>query len=168
MSQIKPCKLAILKRSVAEPSILTMDCQPEYWVGSECSPVAKDGWVLLQSNAQLLNRRDAQRDLLENEEFKNKNRICYADVYHETKFELVELIEKKSFGFIIKRIYQDGGEQYLANIFLGEASVHTRYQWLNSPLNATLLTKIQKEGVLGDLREKLPGINFADVELFCE
>lgn len=168
----KPCKLAILKRSIAEPSILTMDCQPEYWVGSECSPIARDGWVMLQSNAQLLNRRDAQRDLLENEDFKNKNRIWYADVYHETKFELVELIEKKSFGWVIKQKFPTSGDTWLFKIHMVDISQDPVFdldlQWSNSQHSAQLLSDDLKNVLMEKLKQAYPESKFEAIELFTE
>jgi hypothetical protein len=162
----KPCKLAILKRSIAKPDFVTQDCQPSYWGGLVDG---KPNWVFFESNALLLNRRDATKDLLENPQFVEANQISWCEALHETHFELVELIEKtKSFGWTICQLEQNSKKRYyLSAINLMELS-DNRYKFVEHPSFTIILDEEQKNDVMTELAKIYPDIQFKAIELFTE
>lgn len=159
----KPCKLVLLKRRIKNADMITSECPEEYWAGKN----APHPWVEIKSNALLLNKSDAKRDILENPEFAKDNQIWYFDVYHETEFVLVDLAEKHSFGWIIKRQLPSDGDywQYLSHIYIDEK---VTYSWANSEHNSTLLPEEFKNTVMQRLEQEHPDHIYKAVELFIE
>lgn len=160
----KPCRLVLLKRRIANPDMMTAECREEYWAGRN-APGGE--WVEIKSNAALLNKSDAKRDLLENPQFVENNQIYYCDVFHETEFELVDLVEKKTFGWIIKCNYPSdqliGG--YLTGIeYFGDVP---KCHW-GDPLSAVVFTTEQKKNNLELMQKYLPNEKFEAIELFTE
>lgn len=98
----KACRLVLLKRYPADRS-LRKEYEPEYWAGPGVHPQ----WVHFQSNAALFNKSDLKRDVVDkmSELVKadQSMQIWYTDVWHDTVYEMVELIEKKSIGWVILR-----------------------------------------------------------------
>lgn len=164
---MKPCKLAILKRSVAKPDMMTQDCQPTFWGGVVDG---KPNWVFLKSNAVLLNKRDAQRDLVENPQFVEANQISWCEVLHETHFELVELIEKKSFAFIIKRTTSNAADNpyFWKDVTVVQEVLAVVHDWHAKPYQASLLTASEKDRLISLLKERHPDWKFEAIDLFTE
>lgn len=162
----KPCKLAILKRSVAKPDMMTQDCQPTFWGGIM---EGKPNWVFLKSNAVLLNKRDAQRDLVENPQFVEANQISWCEVLHETHFELVELIEKSNaFGWTICQLEQKGTKKYYLSSINLMALSDDRYKFIEHPSFSIILDEERKNEVMEDLTKIYPDIQFKAIGLFTE
>lgn len=162
----KPCRLVLLKRKVANPDMMTQGCPQEYWAGRN-APGGE--WVAIKSNAALLNKSDAKRDLLENPQFVENNQIYYCGVYHETEFELVELIEKKSFGFLLKRLSltEPLTEEFITKVHFDIEDEMPTYFWGNKN-EAMIFTALQKDNNLEYLGKAYPNQQFGYQELFTE
>lgn len=155
----KPCQLVLIKRYPLDPK-LRKDYATEYCAGFERN------WVHYQSNAVLFNRSDVKRDVLPDLPTMPRHQIVVNGAIVETVFEMVELIEKKSFGWIIFNQFPDGGKQYLRQITPDD--LNQKYHWFNSPFNTTLMDVDEKNAVLTKLREEFPESKFDAQELFTQ
>lgn len=159
----KPCKLVLLKRSLANPDLLG-ELRVEYWAGL----TAPKQWVEVKSNAMLLNRSDAKRDLLENPQFVENNQFHFDGTFHETDFELVELAEKKSFDWVICQLEQNGTKKYYLRTIDLTALSDKRYLFAEGRNLTLVLDEAQKNDIMADLAKIYPDIQFKAIELFTE
>ncbi len=163
---IKPCELVLLKR-YPKNEMLRQNFPDQY-----CSST-KGVWVQLRSNAMLFNKGDLKRDVLRNSHTLDAYRIIgYDGKSIETEFEMVELMEKKSFGFIIRRPAGKSAEgvelfQHL-KLQWAENSVDYERSWLNSPHNADLFDREMVITMLVKVQETFPDSKFEAKELFIE
>ena len=161
----KPCKLVLLKRRIAKPDVMTTQHREEYWAGRN-APGGE--WVEIKSNAALLNKSDAKRDLLENPQFIENNQIYYCDVFHETEFELVDLAEKKSFDWVICQLEQNGTKRYYLRTIDLTALSGERYLFAEGHNLTLVVDEVQKNDIMADLAKIYPDIQFKAIELFTE
>ena len=161
----KPCKLVILKRFPKDPE-LQKTYPPEYWAGYN-APSAW-AWKKYQSNGSLFNKSDLKRDVMYGIEERTSMQIMIDGEPIETLFEMVELIEKNSFGWIIYQQFPDSGRVYLASILPDYPETDGKYRWLNSRHNAMLFPDDLKTVVLTKLREMWPASKFEAQELFTQ
>lgn len=104
---IKPCQLAILRRRPEDPDLFN-NYPDEYWAG----PNAASEWVALRSNAMLLNKPDIERALRKNDLDILKMMIQNSGGLVKTQFDVIDLIEKKSFGWMIRKYDEVEGWVY--------------------------------------------------------
>lgn len=161
----KPCRLVLLKRRIANPDMMTAGCREEYWAGRN-APGGE--WVEIKSNAMLLNKPDAKRDLVENPQFIENNQIYYCDVFHETEFELVDLVEKKSFGWTICQLEQNGAKKYYLTTINITTKDDERYGFVDNSNWSKVLGDVQKNEAMEELARIYPDIQFKAIELFTE
>jgi hypothetical protein len=176
---IKQCKLVIVKRTrkcvvngkeIVEESFLKT-LSPSEW-----------RWMKYKSEAELFNRRDAEKDLMPKlQELESQMRaaigqatpleIAAADAW-PAEYELVELIEKKSFGWVIKQMFPESGDAWVARIHQVDISQEPVFdldlRWANSQHNAILMPEDLKDILMSKLKEKWPDSKFEAVELFSE
>lgn len=104
---IKPCQLAILRRRPEDPDLFN-DYPDEYWAGSD----APSEWVTLRSNAMLLNKPDIERALRKNDLDILKMMIQSTGGLVKTQFDVIALMEKRSFGWVIRKRDEINGWVY--------------------------------------------------------
>lgn len=78
--------------------------------------------------------------------------------------------DSKSFGWVIRRAYDDlGGKkyQYLSQVLFADEGRPTCFNWANSQHNATLLPVEFKDAAMSKLTEDAPGTEYEAVELFA-
>jgi hypothetical protein len=122
---------------------------------------------MYRSEGELFNRRDAERDLIPLLEKNNAEEQAKDQRVLSAEFVLVDLIEKNSFGWVIRRIFPDGGKQYLAG--LSPADIPEKeFQWLNSQHNSELFPTEFKDVVMKKLKEVYPDSKFEAKELYWE
>lgn len=160
---VKPCQLVLIKRYPLDPK-LRKDYEDEYCAGFERN------WVHYQSNAMLFNRSDVKRDVLPELPKMPRHQILVNGLIVETAFEMVELIEKKSFGFLIKQITGTAGnekEYYLNEVHPEEVPID-RYSFVENPIQAMIFDAVLRDSILADCREQWPDLKFDYKELFTQ
>ncbi|MDR3392415.1 MAG: hypothetical protein P4L77_11860 [Sulfuriferula sp.] len=155
---VKPCQLVLIKRYPLDPK-LRKDYEAEYCAGFE------KNWVHFQSNAVLFNRSDVKRDVLPDLPNMPRHQIVVNGLMVETAFEMVELIEKKHFGWVIK---QEANESYYLNQFCPGSSDDNLYTFIKGPSQALLLDTELKDTIMEGLAKVHPDERFKAVELFTQ
>lgn len=168
--QVNLSQLALFRRRPVDPE-LRKNYPDEYLAEIRLSGWKEIHWTRFREDAELFDKSRLKRDIFERiptlqVEYRDFD-IQINGKKIETEFEVVELIEKKSFGFIIKQIISGSSEHYLSGIYPG-VSEQEKYTFLNSVFNATLLDKEMMNVILEDLRRIWPGSTFDYKELFCE
>lgn len=83
---------------------------------------------------------------------------------------LEKAVDSKSFGWVIRRAYDDLGEkkyQHLNQVLFADEGRPTCFNWANSQHNATLLPVEFKDAAMSKLTEDAPGTEYEAVELFA-
>lgn len=159
---VKPCQLVLIKRYPLDPK-LRKDYEDEYCAGFE------KNWVHYQSNAVLFNRSDVKRDVLPDLPKMPRHQIVVNGLMVETAFEMVELIEKKHFGWIIKRPYIERKEtkyQYLAGV--SSMPEIEALRWEHFPTKAAILSTEEKDRYLIVLNQAFTKDKHEAQELFTQ
>lgn len=155
---VKPCQLVLIKRYPLDPK-LRKEYVDEYCAGFE------KNWVHYQSNAMLFNRSDVKRDVLPDLPKMPRHQIIVNGLIVETAFEMVELIEKKSFGWVIAHL---ADETYYLNQFHPDRTDQERYTFVLGQRQAIVLDDELKTTIMEDLVKVNPAERFKAVELFTQ
>lgn len=166
---IRQCKLVIVKRT---RSGLVYGEKKEVVDYFSDGTRGKMQFVTYKSDAELFNKRDAEKDLLPLLQADAEAQMKEADPQHApliTQFELVELVEKKLHGHLIVQDYPSGNPMYMGPPRLEyDEKDGRRYSWFNSPYNGEVLETDFKDAILAKLKDCWPESKFRVIDLFTE
>jgi hypothetical protein len=164
---VKQCKLVQILRRPVDVN-LRKDYEEEYY-----HSVPPTRWNRFRSNAEVFNKRDAEKDLIPYLQSRSSDQFSHNHQCIPTEFVLVEYIDKaNSFGWAIYREFADGGKQWLGGLHWptdGDAPPTVDdYTWRNLRHNADLFPTEFKDAVMTRLQGLAPDSKFRAVELFSE
>lgn len=161
----KPCQLVLIKRFPREEE-LRAKYPPEYCAGLD------KHWVAFQSNAMLFNKSDVRREVMPQLPQQTQHYIRDKGQIVETVFEMVELIEKKSFGVFVVRLtsVEEGVSVYDYVSFWreGDEAGEDSFWYTRNPSEAKLFDLNLKNEILTKMNGADPIGKLEAQELFTQ
>jgi len=168
--QVNQSQLALLRRRLVDPK-LRENYPAEYLAEIRLSGWKEINWTRFREDAELYDKSRLKRDIFERIELLSVEyrdfKIQINGESVETEFEVVELIEKKSFGFLIRRKFKDTYEYLKGDETIVGSKLDAKY-WETNPLLVDVYKAEAKDRLLEKLKQCFPDEQFSSQELFCE